>query len=1628
MKKMKKLISLALALTMVLSLCPTILSTNASADWTNGMWSGPDAAATGVSAVVSYSTDVLRVASQRYSPISGNKIVAATPSGSPEVANNTAAAYAGEQIVIPKVYLELGAEADSTPTIQFTSMNSQTCSITPTFEGVTGTTYEWTIPYDGASATATAGDTLKITFTYSVGGVQYTAYGALNVQLVQGGIGQDIYRGKSSNSTGGSTKNRFEAAIRVLGKGLYAENNGSSQYGAFTGTDSAHSTFNFNAGDTDYDSVGDNLQYFHVTGNTVTQNCYKAGNYTNGKTVYNMGYVDDGNRPHATIYVDRSQYTAVGQSGVDLRYEIVCTGYDSSDQYSTYLTVNRSYLAGPNTSNPISGNDTEGSSGIYTSPYITQPNYGPTDGTTYNCNGKAVGAYMVQRFGGNLTTLGNSTGSSAYNFAWYPQLRGSNPDETKCTTSMAFHIYMVDKGALRATVAAIQSGVGLTAAGLSEFGANPQSNSFNSTSYNTYLTAYQNALKVLADGKAKNQTIINDANDDLKDAYNHLSRVTGKVYAHCILQGTQISAYNNWSTDLYVQAGGTTAALTSPSKDVGSEISFTAPTIDGYTLQSDATQTITLTDQATIIVYYTLAMETYTFDPVVVDAGDPKTKDFQNQSTFYPLQDAPQFTYNHYHVEGWYKNYNATTGAYSNKQTSVLVDTHPFTLYAKWEPNPLVVHYDLAGLGTMTDSYYALGATINQPADPVIQGQAFLGWFTDASYVTPFTWGEQVWYSDVGASTTSPYDSESITAYALFESYNNKIVFRTNGGMAVEPLDVEGLSAGAAITLPTPVRTGYTFDGWYANENLTGTSYPAGATTLPASHVGGGILYAKWTPNPVTLTYNIGYNPNANNSAVDSIHNPDNITGLTGSPIRDAYTAQGLPLPADPVKFGYVFGGWYIGSNVRIINDMATYNNAVSSGAITLVDPATDNFPASAASSLALSAVWVRTTTAAFIELDAYKEMYGELVPVADASVTPGDIITVQMKSTTNFYTASTVFVYMYDNTMFELIGSGKNAFTLNADNSYISAITGTNGTDYSGYTASPSRSECPSGYNWIQVSIDPDVLGGVSTGGQMNDGTWMVQFKLRVKSTATPGSSGIVYMDNAWTRDPDNNNGTMFYGWLDSASTTVWNSHNNYVTPLLQLATDTVTLSTEPAPQSAITADPHGGTWPDNSTGTKRFPGGTGTADAGEQIEGYAEPTRRGYELTEWQKYTPVNTPYNQAEETGTYDSSDLWISGYYGSAAQSGNIYRAIWTPVEYPVTWDANGGAFGNETTLVDNFGYDVSYSGPSTLPTKQGYVVTGWSLTAGGAAVTFPQQMSDTPITYYAIWGPASDTPFTVRVIYVNNATGNMVTSETAGGTYVGTTGATAHFVPDASAYTNTASDVYFSYSQLPTVLNGRYVFDATDSYNTLDCTIAADGSGVIIVFYRGALYTGTFNANGGTYSGYSVADGRDAYGAGFVYEDSSTYVLYREYQTSFADENDATKPAIPPVEPVREGYKFLGWSTSPTASTPGNILIATSNRTYYAVWQGKTIRNTFNANTGTFGDNATTATADSIFGSAIVEPNTPSKPSYNFLGWARSQSATAPETLGTESVINEEIETGVYRGETFYAVWQLTSQP
>ena len=75
------------------------------------------------------------------------------------------------------------------------------------------------------------------------------------------------------------------------------------------------------------------------------------------------------------------------------------------------------------------------------------------------------------------------------------------------------------------------------------------------------------------------------------------------------------------------------------------------------------------------------------------------------------------------------------------------------------------------------------------------------------------------------------------------------VKLNTNGG-TINSGDVTEYYEGTGATLPTDVtRTGYTFDGWYDNENLTGTA----VTAISATDTGNKEFWAKWTRNVENL-------------------------------------------------------------------------------------------------------------------------------------------------------------------------------------------------------------------------------------------------------------------------------------------------------------------------------------------------------------------------------------------------------------------------------------------------------------------------------------------------------------------------------------------------------------------------------------------------------------------------------------------------------------------------------------------------------------------------------------------------------------------------------------------------------
>ncbi len=133
-----------------------------------------------------------------------------------------------------------------------------------------------------------------------------------------------------------------------------------------------------------------------------------------------------------------------------------------------------------------------------------------------------------------------------------------------------------------------------------------------------------------------------------------------------------------------------------------------------------------------------------------------------------------------------------------------------------------------------------------------------------------------------GASV--PADVTELTVQWTAPTY--AVTLNTNGG-TINNGNVTEYTYGVGATLPTDVtRTGYTFKGWYYNENLTGSP----VTAIGDTETGNKEYWAKWEINQYTVTVK-----------------PEN--GEADITITQDY-GTAIAAPADPTREGYTFTGW----------------------------------------------------------------------------------------------------------------------------------------------------------------------------------------------------------------------------------------------------------------------------------------------------------------------------------------------------------------------------------------------------------------------------------------------------------------------------------------------------------------------------------------------------------------------------------------------------------------------------------------------------------------------------------------------------------------------------------------------
>lgn len=313
-------------------------------------------------------------------------------------------------------------------------------------------------------------------------------------------------------------------------------------------------------------------------------------------------------------------------------------------------------------------------------------------------------------------------------------------------------------------------------------------------------------------------------------------------------------------------------------------------------------------------------------------------------SSSHSYDTAKNLTKNGYTNDGYtFKNWNTKadgTGTSYSDQESVknLTSTNggTVTLYAQWTPNTYTVSFNGNGAtaGTMSSQAYVFdtakalsanrfsrvytvsfntnGGTINSSSTATATAK-FNGWEDRNNYVREgvnysYTSFDAPYYANTYNDLMNAYGYNKyrlLSHYVLYGKNEGRTPKGSSAGLYPNSATVNNLTTTnkgtvtlyanwtlGSVTLPTPSRTGYIFDGWYdANGNkIPGSTYtPTGNTTITA----------HWTAIKYTVTYN------SNKPSTAS----GNISGTTANSSHTYDTAKNLTANGYSLT-GWTFTGW----------------------------------------------------------------------------------------------------------------------------------------------------------------------------------------------------------------------------------------------------------------------------------------------------------------------------------------------------------------------------------------------------------------------------------------------------------------------------------------------------------------------------------------------------------------------------------------------------------------------------------------------------------------------------------------------------------------------------------------------
>ena len=254
-----------------------------------------------------------------------------------------------------------------------------------------------------------------------------------------------------------------------------------------------------------------------------------------------------------------------------------------------------------------------------------------------------------------------------------------------------------------------------------------------------------------------------------------------------------------------------------------------------------------------------------------------------------------EFTNTGYHFIGWSTNPDNAV-EYVDGAQFTMNSEDKFYLYAKWAPNENTLKFNCTiGEGEMASIKVCTGEIVQLPQNIFTKtGCDFVGWATSSD-------NNEVKYLDA-AEYIMGSDSE-YTLYAVWRIHTYTVVYNLNGGTNDESNPADYNMESDRIELKSATREGYSFEGWYEEENFINK-----VQVIEKGTSRDYVLYARWISNVNTLHFN-------GNGGVGEMS--DMSVG----------SDESVALPACTyTKLGYEFIGWSTSLNGTFAyEDTATY-------------------------------------------------------------------------------------------------------------------------------------------------------------------------------------------------------------------------------------------------------------------------------------------------------------------------------------------------------------------------------------------------------------------------------------------------------------------------------------------------------------------------------------------------------------------------------------------------------------------------------------------------------------------------------------------------------------------------------